>query len=223
MWRESNDTFSARYVLYSRLEKFYKNLRVIISLKNIAPRHEAKRRKLNRVREKRKRWELIWDEAQHSDASSAHAISACFSLSDRCSERVPSAMECQLKRDKTNRRTRELSTDKAVRRLRYGLCTRFDRGPVWHTVWIHRRQNFILDTYRIQFLPIARYNVISRANGRNFLSDSRTPSLIIFAHNFTRGICVHEFLIYQDFRKILHYNNPKPRVYFEFILLLQPT
>lgn len=78
-------------------------------------------------------------------------------------QRVPSAMECQLKRDKTNRRTRELSTDKAVRRRRYRLCTRFDRGPVWRTVWIHRRQNFILDTYRFQFLPIARYNVISRA------------------------------------------------------------
>ncbi|XP_025163646.1 uncharacterized protein LOC112590650 [Harpegnathos saltator] len=43
----------------------------------------------------------------------------------RCSE-YRRAMECQLKRDKTNKGTRELSTDKAVRRC-YGLCTRFDR------------------------------------------------------------------------------------------------
>lgn len=95
-------------------------------------------------------------------------------------ERVPSAMECQLKRDKTNRRTRELSTDKAVRRLRYGLCTRFDRGPVWHTVWIHRRQNFILDTYRIQFLPIAKYNVISCARTEKNIKNDKWTWEIFF-------------------------------------------
>lgn len=57
---------------------------------------------------KRKRWELICDEARHCGVSSAHTASLARAFRFPIdAQRVPGAMECQFKRDKTNRGARE--------------------------------------------------------------------------------------------------------------------
>jgi len=110
--------------------------RATILLENI---HDSKQREnwiaCTRKLGKRKRWELICDETRYIPCF-AHAFR--FPIDAR---RVPGAMECQLKRDKTNRRARELSMEPSDAG---GLCTRLDRGLVWRVVGDYQRQNFIL-------------------------------------------------------------------------------
>lgn len=124
---------------------------------------------------------------KHSDASSVHIVSACFSLSDRCSESTKRyGMSAQKRRDKQKDKGVVYWQSRQTPPVWTMVCTRFDRGPVWRTVWIHRRQNFILDTYRLQFFTDCQVQChITRANRKNVRNDKWTWEILFIGLLYT--------------------------------------
>lgn len=167
-----------RYLWYFFSIKIANIARVTTLLENIRDSEQSRENWIACARKlgKRKRWELICDEARQCGASSAHTVSrARLSLSDRCSESAKRhGMSAQKRQDKQKDKgvVYWQSRQTPVRTI---YTTRSRTGLAYR--WNPSKAEFHpSSTCHFHFLPIAKYDVTSCAQPekKNFRNDEWT-------------------------------------------------
>lgn len=139
--------------------------RVTMLLENI---HDSKQSRENWIacaRKLSKRWELICDETWHCGASLPHTMSrARLSLSDRCLERVLGTMDGMLAQKRQDKQKDKgvvywQSRQTPVRTM-YTTRSRTGLAYRWN---LSKAEYHLSSTCHFHFLPIAKYDVTSRA------------------------------------------------------------